>query len=43
MADEMLLSSTRVRPSRLEQVGFAFADPDLKPALAHLLGKPVPS
>jgi uncharacterized protein (TIGR01777 family) len=39
MADEMLLSSTRVRPGRLEQVGFTFADPELEPALAHLLGK----
>ncbi len=39
MADEMLLASTRVRPRRLEEAGFAFGDPDLDGALARLLGK----
>ncbi len=39
MADEMLLSSTRVVPSRLLDTGFAFHDPDLDAALARLLGK----
>lgn len=39
MADEMLLSSARVRPHRLEEVGFAFGDTDLDRTLARLLGK----
>lgn len=39
MADEMLLSSTRVRPAVLEQSGFSFQDPQLEPALHYLLGR----
>jgi uncharacterized protein (TIGR01777 family) len=39
MADEMLLSSARVSPAALEQVGFAYDDPQLEPALQRLLGK----
>jgi uncharacterized protein (TIGR01777 family) len=37
MADELLLSSLRVRPQRLEDSGFTFAYPDLDAALASLL------
>lgn len=33
MADELLLSSTRVEPSRLLQQGFVFSDPNLEEAL----------
>jgi uncharacterized protein (TIGR01777 family) len=39
MADEMLLSSARVVPAKLNQAGFVFDDPKLEPALKHLLGK----
>jgi NAD dependent epimerase/dehydratase family enzyme len=37
MADEVLLSSTRVRPTRLLKSGYAFAYPGLKEALRHVL------
>ncbi|MBX7062381.1 MAG: TIGR01777 family oxidoreductase [Pyrinomonadaceae bacterium] len=37
MGDELLLSSTRVVPARLEQLGFEWQFPDLKPALEHVL------
>ena len=37
MADALLLASTRVIPSRLENANFSFAHPDLEPALRHLL------
>lgn len=37
MADEMLLSSTRVHPKALLDAGYIFTDPDLEPALAKLL------
>jgi hypothetical protein len=37
MADELLLSSTRVRPTRLGQWGFSFRYPDLGSSLLHLL------
>lgn len=37
MADELLLSSLRVRPQRLEDSGFTFTHPDVEPALAGLL------
>jgi uncharacterized protein (TIGR01777 family) len=40
MADETLLSSTRVRPERLEQAGYRFLFPELEGALRHVLGKP---
>ena len=36
-ADELLLASTRVRPSTLERLGFTFQDPELEPALARML------
>lgn len=38
MGDELLLSSTRVRPARLLDFGFDFAYPRLDLALAHVLG-----
>lgn len=37
MADALLLASTRVIPSHLENANFSFAHPDLEPALRHLL------
>lgn len=37
MADELLLSSTRVLPQRLQQSGFEFQCPELKQALEHVL------
>jgi len=39
MADETLLSSTRVEPSKLLSTGYEFQYPDLENALRHLLGK----
>jgi uncharacterized protein (TIGR01777 family) len=39
MAEEMLLASTRARPRKLEDLGFAFTDVDLDRTLARLLGK----
>jgi hypothetical protein len=39
VADEMLLASTRVRPSRLLDAGYRFRHPRLEAALRHLLGK----
>lgn len=41
LADELLLASQRVAPSRLQQSGFEFAWPTLSGALAHTLGSPV--
>jgi hypothetical protein len=38
VADEVLLSSTRAVPERLQQAGFRFAYPQLEDALRHLLG-----
>jgi uncharacterized protein (TIGR01777 family) len=38
MADALLLSSQRVLPEKLEQMGFRFAHPDLLPALQAVLG-----
>jgi uncharacterized protein len=38
MAEEMLLSGARVRPSRLLAAGFRFGYPELEPALRHILG-----
>jgi uncharacterized protein len=40
MADELLLSSTRVSPQQLLGSGFDFAFPQLDDALRHLLGVP---
>lgn len=38
-ADEMALKSVRMVPAGLVNSGFAFAYPDLEPALRHLLGR----
>jgi uncharacterized protein (TIGR01777 family) len=38
MADATLLASTRVRPRRLEETGYAFRLPALEGALRHVLG-----
>lgn len=38
MADEMILASQRVVPARLQQAGFEFRWPSLRPALADLVG-----
>lgn len=38
MGEALLLSSTRVQPKKLEQIGFQFAYPDLENALQHMLG-----
>lgn len=38
MADEMLLSSIRALPKRLEQAGYKFLYPTLDAALEHLIG-----
>jgi uncharacterized protein len=37
MADALLLSSQRVRPQRLQQLGYSFSLPELVPALSALL------
>ena len=39
MADAALLSSTRVRPQRLQASGYPFRFPHLEGALPHVLGK----
>jgi uncharacterized protein (TIGR01777 family) len=39
MADEMLLASTRVAPTRLTATHYAFRHPELEDALRHTLGK----
>jgi hypothetical protein len=39
MADELLLASARVVPTRLLESGYAFRFPQLEPALRHVLGK----
>ncbi|MCH8838441.1 MAG: TIGR01777 family protein [Candidatus Marinimicrobia bacterium] len=39
MADEMLLSSTRVQPVRLQEAGFEFRHPDIETAMAFALEK----
>ena len=40
MAEELLLASVRVAPTRLAAAGFPFADGRLEPALRRLLGRP---
>lgn len=40
MADEALLASARVAPTRLASSGYRFAHPNLEEALRHTLGKP---
>lgn len=37
MGEELLLSSQRIKPSKLEQASFAFAYPHLEEALQHLI------
>jgi NAD dependent epimerase/dehydratase family enzyme len=39
MADELLLASARLVPGRLLETGFRFRDPELEPALRHMLGR----
>jgi uncharacterized protein (TIGR01777 family) len=39
MADEMLLGGQRVLPKQLLEHGYRFAQPELEPALRHLLGR----
>jgi uncharacterized protein (TIGR01777 family) len=39
MADEMILASQRVLPVRLQQAGFGFRWPSLRPALLDLVGR----
>jgi len=39
LADELLLASQRVVPRRLQETGYAFAQPDLEGALRHQLGR----
>jgi uncharacterized protein (TIGR01777 family) len=39
MADEALLASTRVAPTRLASSGYRFAHPNLEEALRHTLGR----
>ena len=39
MGEELLLSSTRVEPHRLQAAGFTYRFPTLEPALRHLLGR----
>jgi len=39
MADDLLLASTRVKPSRLLSSGYEFRFPQLEGALRHVLGK----
>lgn len=37
MADQMLLASQKISSKQLQQAGFEFADPELAPALQHIL------
>jgi uncharacterized protein len=39
MADNLLLASARVEPSRLVVSGYQYRFPELRPALRHVLGK----
>jgi uncharacterized protein (TIGR01777 family) len=39
MADELLLAGQRVRPARIESLGFSFSFPTLEAALRHELGR----
>lgn len=41
LADELLLASQRVRPTKLEESGYRFAQPELEGALRHQLGRTV--
>jgi NAD dependent epimerase/dehydratase family enzyme len=39
MADELLLSSARVEPQKLQEAQYTFRHPELTGALRHMLGK----
>jgi len=39
MADELLLGSQRVEPTKLVKSGYVFKFPNLEPALVHVLGR----
>jgi NAD dependent epimerase/dehydratase family enzyme len=39
MADALLLVSQRVKPSKLQQAGYRFAEPELTAALAEVFRK----
>lgn len=39
MADELLLASARVLPTRLQETGYEFRCPVLEGALRHVLGR----
>jgi NAD dependent epimerase/dehydratase family enzyme len=39
LAEELLLSSVAVQPTRLAESGYRFADAELEPALRHMLGR----
>jgi len=39
MADNLLLASARVQPSKLLAAGYQFRFPEIRPALRHVLGK----
>ncbi len=39
MANETLLASTRAVPARLQAAGFSWRQPELEPALRHVLGR----
>ena len=43
VADEVILTSARVLPERLQQSRYSFLFPDLETALAHQLGKISPT
>ncbi len=43
MADELLLSSTRVAPVKLTESGYDFRQPRLETALRHVLGQTLPA
>jgi uncharacterized protein (TIGR01777 family) len=38
-ADEMLFTSMRIHPARLQATGYRFQLPELEPALRHTLGR----
>jgi uncharacterized protein (TIGR01777 family) len=40
LADELLFTSLRARPARLQETGYSFEFPDLEATLRHTLGRP---
>jgi uncharacterized protein len=40
LADELLFTSLRARPARLQETGYTFESPDLEATLRHTLGRP---